>query len=111
MASVWPWLSVAALGALHGANPASGWMVAAAWGLRCGSAAQARQALWPIAAGHAASIAIVAAAAHGLASSATALQRLWTAALALGGALLLLPGRLRLSASAASPSPSARPGR
>jgi len=31
MASYWPWLAVAGVGALHGLNPASGWMFAAAW--------------------------------------------------------------------------------
>ena len=26
MASLWPWLAVAGVGALHGLNPASGWI-------------------------------------------------------------------------------------
>lgn len=60
MATLWPWLVIAGLGALHGLNPASGWMFAAACGLHAGDAAQARRALLPIAIGHAASIAIVA---------------------------------------------------
>jgi len=62
MESVWPWLVVAGLGALHGLNPASGWMWAAAWGLRSRDSAQALRALVPIAFGHAASVALVAAA-------------------------------------------------
>jgi hypothetical protein len=42
MASLWPWLVVAGLGALHGASPATGWMFAAACGVRTRDAAQAR---------------------------------------------------------------------
>jgi len=57
VASLWPWLAVAGVGALHGLNPASGWMFAAAWGVRSGDRAQALRALVPIAAGHAASVA------------------------------------------------------
>lgn len=34
MASLWPWLAVAGVGALHGLNPATGWMFAAASGVR-----------------------------------------------------------------------------
>lgn len=62
MASLWPWLLVAGVGALHGLNPATGWMWAAAWGLRSRDSAQAWRALAPIAAGHAASVALVASA-------------------------------------------------
>lgn len=51
MASLWPWLVIAGLGALHGLNPASGWPLAAAWG---------RRALLPLAAGHLVSVALVA---------------------------------------------------
>lgn len=60
MASLWPWLAVAGLGALHGLSPANGWMFAAAWGLRARGGAQVRHALLPIALGHAASVAVVA---------------------------------------------------
>jgi hypothetical protein len=45
MASLWPWLAVAAAGALHGLNPATGWMWAACWGLRSGDLGQALRAL------------------------------------------------------------------
>jgi uncharacterized membrane protein len=62
MASLWPWLAVMGLGALHGLNPATGWMWAAAWGLGSRDRSQALRALLPIAAGHATSIALVAAA-------------------------------------------------
>ena len=59
METLWPWLAVAGLGALHGLSPANGWMFAAACGVRAGDGAQARRALLPIAVGHAASIAVV----------------------------------------------------
>ncbi|MEJ8846150.1 hypothetical protein [Variovorax rhizosphaerae] len=75
MASLWPWLAVAGLGAFHGLNPASGWMLAAAWALRSHDRAQALRALLPIAAGHAASVALVAAAvAFGVSMDRTVLQ-------------------------------------
>lgn len=60
MASLWPWLAVAGLGALHGLNPATGWALAAAWGVRSRDRAQALRALLPIGVGHVASIALVA---------------------------------------------------
>lgn len=56
----WPWVTVAGLGALHGLNPATGWMLAAAWGLRSGGTKQVLGALWPIGLGHVASVALVA---------------------------------------------------
>lgn len=61
MASLWPWVAVAGAGALHGLNPATGWLLAAGCGLRSGDRRQALHALVPIAMGHAASIAVVAA--------------------------------------------------
>jgi hypothetical protein len=62
MSSLWPWVAVAGAGALHGLNPATGWMLAAGCGLRTGDRRQALRALVPIAAGHAASVVMVAAA-------------------------------------------------
>ena len=62
MSSLWPWLAVAGVGALHGLNPATGWMFAAVWGVHSRDRAQALRALVPIAVGHAASVALVAAA-------------------------------------------------
>ena len=77
MSSLWPWLTAAGLGALHGLNPANGWMLAAAWGLHRRDRAQARRALVPIALGHAASVALVAATvALGLSMDLGALQGL-----------------------------------
>jgi hypothetical protein len=75
MASLWPWLAVAGIGALHGLNPATGWMFAAAWGVHAHDRAQALRALLPIAVGHAASVALVAGAvALGLSMDRVVLQ-------------------------------------
>lgn len=83
MTDYWLWLSVAGLGALHGLNPANGWMFAAACGVRSRDTAQARRALLPIGIGHVVSIAIVAGAfAQGLAMDRALVQ-------VLGGALLV----------------------
>ena len=57
-----PWLAVAGVGALHGLNPATGWMFAVARGVLARDGGQALRALVPIAVGHAASVALVAAA-------------------------------------------------
>ena len=59
MQSLWPWLVVAGAGALHGLNPATGWMFAA-WNMRLGGRSRLLRTLAPIAAGHAASVALVA---------------------------------------------------
>jgi hypothetical protein len=60
VAGLWPWLALAGAGALHGLNPATGWLPVAACGLRSGGQRQALRALLPLAAGHAASVAVVA---------------------------------------------------
>ncbi|HEX2010269.1 MAG TPA: hypothetical protein VJN44_04955 [Roseateles sp.] len=95
---LWPWLAIAGLGALHGLNPAAGWMFAAACGLGARDAARARRsALLAIAIGHAASVALVAVAvAQGLALDRRLFQGL-AGALLLGMAAyrLLLPLRRR----------------
>ncbi|MBO9678452.1 MAG: hypothetical protein J7556_09460 [Acidovorax sp.] len=94
MASLWPWLAIAAAGALHGLNPATGWMWAAAWGVHSHNRARALWALVPIAAGHAASVALVAAAvAFGLAMDRAVLQ-------ALAGGLLAAVAIVHLSGRA-----------
>lgn len=91
MSSLWPWLVVAGVGALHGLNPATGWMLAAAWGVRSHDRAQALRALVPIAVGHAASVALVAGAVvFGLAMDRFALQ-------ALAGGLLVVVAMVHLS--------------
>jgi hypothetical protein len=62
MASLWPWVMVAGVGAFHGLNPATGWVFAAAWGVRSRDRKQALRALMPIALGHAISVGLMAAA-------------------------------------------------
>jgi hypothetical protein len=84
MSQAWPWISLAALGAFHGLNPAMGWLFAVALGLQERRLRAVTAALGPIALGHALAI--------GLAVVAVSLlgfvipQRLL---LALGGAALL----------------------
>jgi hypothetical protein len=96
MSSVWPWVAVAAAGALHGLNPATGWLFAAAHGVRSRDRRQALGALLPIAAGHAASVALVAAVAMlGMAMDRATL-------LALAGGLLALAALARLAAGHAA---------
>ena len=91
MASLWSWLAVAGLGALHGLNPTTGWMFAAAWGLQSRDRSRALRALVPIAVGHGASVALVAAAvALGLAMDRVALQ-------AVAGGLLVAVAIVHLS--------------
>lgn len=75
MAIFWLWLSVAGLGALHGLNPATGWMFAAARGVQSRDRRQVLGALMPIAIGHATSVGLVAGAvAVGLSMDRIALQ-------------------------------------
>lgn len=90
----WPWLAVAGLGALHGLSPAGGWMFAAACGLRAGGGHAAWRALGPVAAGHAVSIAFVAAiVAQGVALPRGEFQALAGAALVGTAAWRLWRGR------------------
>jgi hypothetical protein len=59
MNEIWPWLTLALLGAYHGINPAMGWLFAVALGLQERSRSAVLRAFAPIALGHAASIAAV----------------------------------------------------
>jgi hypothetical protein len=59
MSGLWPWLALAGLGSFHGLNPAMGWLFAVALGLHRQSLAAVLLALFPIALGHAVSIAMV----------------------------------------------------
>lgn len=91
MMNLWPWLAVAGIGALHGLNPATGWMFAAAWGVRSRDRSQALRALVPIGAGHAVSVVLVASAvALGLAMDRIVFQ-------VLAGVLLVLVVMYHLS--------------
>lgn len=54
---IWPWLSLALLGAYHGLNPGMGWLFAVALGLQERTRDAVIRAFAPIALGHALSIA------------------------------------------------------
>ena len=84
LSTIWPWLTLAALGAFHGLNPAMGWLFAVALGLQERRLRAVTAALGPIALGHTLAIA-VAVLTDGLLGTVLP-QRLL---LALGGALLL----------------------
>lgn len=58
---MWPWLTLALLGAFHGLNPAMGWLFAVGLGLQERDRRAVVRALVPIALGHAASLAATAA--------------------------------------------------
>ena len=62
MTEAWPWLALAGLGAFHGLNPAMGWLFAVALGLHRQDRGIVILSLAPIALGHAASTAVMAAA-------------------------------------------------
>ena len=66
MTSVWPWVTLALLGAYHGINPGMGWLFAVARGLQEQRRDAVFQSLVPIALGHAASIALVVAVVGGI---------------------------------------------
>jgi hypothetical protein len=60
MGQAWPWISLAALGAFHGLNPAMGWLFAVALGLQERRLRAVTMALGPIALGHALAIGLAA---------------------------------------------------
>ena len=66
MAELWPWATLAGLGAFHGLNPAMGWLFAAALGRHRRSGRTVLLSLVPIVLGHALSIAVVVAVVVGL---------------------------------------------
>jgi hypothetical protein len=57
---VWPWAALALLGAIHGINPGMGWLFAVGLGMQKRERRAVWRALVPLAAGHAAAIAVVA---------------------------------------------------
>ncbi|MET7863532.1 hypothetical protein [Micromonospora taraxaci] len=83
--------TLAALGAFHGLNPAMGWLFAVARGLQERSRSALLRALPPIAAGHLASVGIVAALVAATRSATTS-----TAVAVAGGVLLVAFGLWRL---------------
>jgi hypothetical protein len=60
LSASWPWLSLLALGAFHGLNPAMGWLFAVALGLQERRLRAVTTALGPIALGHALAIGLAA---------------------------------------------------
>src|SRR3954470_3893337 len=60
------WLTLAALGAYHGLNPAMGWLFAVSQGLQQGDRRAVTRSFAPIALGHEASVVVVAALVLGL---------------------------------------------
>lgn len=59
MSELWPWITLAMLGAFHGLNPGMGWLFAVALGLQEQRRQAVLKAFLPIALGHAVSIAII----------------------------------------------------
>ncbi|MCZ6871811.1 MAG: hypothetical protein O7G84_20130 [Gammaproteobacteria bacterium] len=62
MTELWPWLTLAGLGAFHGLNPAMGWLFAVGLGMHRHSRGIVVLSLLPIAIGHAMAITVVVAA-------------------------------------------------
>ncbi|WP_295936602.1 hypothetical protein ACOYR4_22725 [Acidovorax sp. M14] len=86
-AALWPWLAIAAMGALHGLNPLTGWGLATACSLHANDRSMPLRALLPMACGHLAAVALAAAAAvWGLSLSPSALLAV---AGGLGGVVVL----------------------
>jgi hypothetical protein len=89
----WPWIALIGLGAFHGLNPAMGWLFAVALGLQRQGMRHVLWSLIPIAAGHAASIALVVAVLALLQPALPSRELRWGAA-----ALLVAFGVYRLAA-------------
>jgi hypothetical protein len=98
MKDIWPWLTLALLGAYHGINPAMGWLFAVALGLQERRRATVLRAFVPIALGHAASVAAVVA----LLGAAQALVELSVLRL-IGACALILFGLYKLLAPMSHP--------
>jgi hypothetical protein len=96
--AIWPWLTLALLGAYHGIDPSMGWLFAVALGLQEQSRATVLKALGPIAIGHLAAITLVVALVGGL-SSFVAFDYLKLA----GALALILFGLFRLAWPRAHP--------
>jgi hypothetical protein len=98
MNTLWPWLTLALLGAYHGLNPAMGWLFAVALGLQERRRAAVLRAFAPIALGHAASVAAVVA----LLGAAQALVDLGVLRL-VGASVLVIFGLYKLLAPMSHP--------
>jgi hypothetical protein len=87
----WPWITLLALGAWHGLNPAMGWLFAVSRGLQERSGRAVAGALLPIALGHGLAIALaLAVVAIGRASLPLSALRWATAAVLIGAGIARL---------------------
>jgi len=95
LGAVWPWATLALLGAFHGANPAMGWLFAVALGFQQKSRRAVVRALLPIAIGHEGAIGLVVVLVSGfqLLASPDVLRIVGAAALIAFGAYKLLRPR------------------
>jgi hypothetical protein len=82
---MWPWITLALLGAYHGVNPGMGWLFAVALGLQEKSGRAVARALVPIAIGHAVSIGLTVALLGLGQASLSAAPLKWVTAIALVG--------------------------
>ncbi len=89
--TLWPWLTLAGLGAVHGVNPGMGWLFAVALGLQEGRARAVWRALPPLALGHALAIAAAVAVAAAIGGFIPVAPLRWAVAV-----VLLAFGILRL---------------
>jgi hypothetical protein len=58
MSGIWPWVTLALLGAYHGLNPGMGWLFALSLGLQEKTRLAILKALLPISLGHAVAISL-----------------------------------------------------
>jgi len=85
----WPWIAITLLGAYHGLDPSMGWLFAVALGLQEKRRSKVIAALFPIAAGHLISIALV------VALIASVMSQAWWLLRPAGAAALILFGVFR----------------
>jgi len=104
MAALWPWLTIAGVGALHGLSPANGWLLAAACGVHARDDARARRALRPLAAGQLAAMMVPAVAFSQGLSVDRALMRDLAWALLVGAAIWYALQRARSPTHVGTPA-------
>lgn len=90
MSGAWPWIAITLLGAYHGLDPSMGWLFAVALGLQEKRRGKVIAALFPIAAGHFISIALV------VGLIASMMTQAWWLLRPAGAAALILFGIFRL---------------
>jgi hypothetical protein len=90
VSGAWPWIAITLLGAYHGLDPSMGWLFAVALGLQEKRRGKVIAALFPIAAGHLISIALV------VALIASVMTQAWWLLRPVGAVALILFGIFRL---------------